>query len=464
MTDARASAPPPDRAAGADPATLAQDVLVRARREGADAADLVMVESASLGVGWRLGKLEEVERSESRDIGLRVFIRGPGGAYRQAVVSATRLDPQAFDELIERAVAMARTAPEDRYCGLIESDRLAPTIPDLDLLDPVEPAPETLIAQAQAAEEAALAVPGVSNSEGAGASWGRVGVLLATSDGFLGQYAGSSRGISCSVLAGEGVAMERDYDHASARFGTALPDPAAIGRGAAEKAVRRLNPRKARTTRAPVVFDPRVANGLLGHFAGAINGAAIARGTSFLKTKMGEAVFAAGIRIVDDPLRPRGLRSRPFDGEGVAARRTVLVEDGRLTTWLLDGASARQLGLATTGHAARGTSAPPSPSPTNLYMEAGSIDPAALIADIDEGFYVTDMMGMGVNGITGDYSRGASGFWIEKGTIAYPVSEMTIAGNLLDMYRNLTPASDLEFRYGTNAPTLRVEGMTIAGA
>ena len=445
-------------------ANLAQDVILRALTAGADAADLVLVESASLGVSWRLGRLEDIERSEARDLGLRVFVQGKTGAKRQAIVSATNLKPDSISELVDRALAMARAAPEDPYCGLADPTLLARARPDLDLEDSEEPDTGRLIDWARQAEEAALAVPGVSNSEGAGASWGRGGVLLATSEGFLGSHAGSSFSISCSVLAGEGTAMERDYDHASTRFAADLPDPAAIGRNAAEKAVRRLNPRKGRTTRAPVVFDPRVSNGLLGHFAGAINGAAIARGTSFLNSRQGELVFAPGIRIVDDPLRRRGLRSKPFDGEGVATRKTMLVEDGRLTTWILDSTSARQLGLATTGHAARGTSTPPSPATTNLYMEPGSTSPEALIADIAEGFYITELMGMGVNGITGDYSRGASGFWVENGVLAYPVSEMTIAGNLLDMYRNLIPADDLVFRYGTNAPTVRVEGMTIAGS
>lgn len=465
MMDQTSAPALPTRSPALDGASdLAEEVIRRARKAGADAADLVLVESASLGVSWRLGRLEDIERSESRDLGLRVFVHGTTGAKRQAIVSATNLKPDSISELVSRVVAMARAAPEDPYCGLADPALLAREQPDLDLLDSEEPDADRLIAWSRAAEEAALSMPGVTNSEGAGASWGRGGVLLATSEGFLGRHSGSSFSISCSVLAGEGTGMERDYDHASTRFAADLPDPASIGRGAGEKAVGRLNPRKGRTTRAPVVFDPRVSNGLLGHFIGAINGAAIARGTSFLKSKRGEQIFAPGIRIVDDPLRRRGLRSKPFDGEGVATRRTALVEDGRLTTWILDSASARQLGLATTGNASRGTSAPPSPAPTNLYMEPGQVGPEDLIADIAEGFYVTELMGMGINGITGDYSRGAAGFWIKNGTLAYPVSEMTIAGNLLDMYRNLTPADDLVFRYGTNAPTLRVEGMTIAGS
>jgi PmbA protein len=267
-----------------------------------------------------------------------------------------------------------------------------------------------------------------------------------------------------AVLAGTGTGMERDYDHDSARHAGDLRSPEEIGRKAGEKAVRRLNPRSVKSQSVPVVFHPDEAAGLLGHFAGAISGASIARGVSFLKDRMGQRVFAPGIRIIDDPHRLRGLRSKPFDGEGVANARRALVDDGILTSWLLDCASARQLGLETTGHAARATSGPPSPSITNLYLEAGTASAADLIGGVEQGFYVTELMGMGVNNVTGDYSRGAAGFWIENGEIAFPVSEVTIAGNLIDMFARATPASDLQFRRGTNAPTVRIDGMTIAGA
>ncbi|MEQ8949202.1 metallopeptidase TldD-related protein, partial [Parvibaculum sp.] len=336
--------------------------------------------------------------------------------------------------------------------------------PDLDIEDksPV-PSAEQLAAVAAEAEEAALAVPGVTNSSGAGASFGRSGVALVTSAGFAGSYAGTSSSFSCSVLAGEGTAMERDYEFSSARHANDLKSAAEIGRMAGEKAVRRLHPRKAGSQSVPIVYDPRVSGGLVDHFASAISGAAIARGTSFLKKSMGQRVFANGISIVDDPHMKRGLRSKPFDGEGVKNRRTQLIEDGTLTTWLLDTATARQLGLETTGHAARGTGGPPSPSTTNLYMEAGCLSVKELIADIKQGLYITELIGMGINGVTGDYSRGASGFWIENGEIVYPVSEITVAGNLRDMFLEMTPADDLAFHYGTNAPTIRVEGMTVAG-
>ena len=434
-------------------------LVERAQKAGAETAEAIVAEGTSLGVSWRLGKLEDVERSEGRDVGLRVFI-----GKRQATVSSTDISEAALAPMIERAVAMARVAPEDRYCGLAEAALLARDWPDLDIDDTsVPPTAEQLAARAAQAEEAALAVKGVTNSSGAGAGWGRSGVALVTSAGFAGSYAGTSWSFSCSVLAGDGTTMERDYDFSSARHGDDLASATHIGRMAGGKAVRRLHPRKVKSQSVPIVFDPRVSGGLIGHFASAISGAAIARGTSFLKSELGKPVFTSGISIIDDPHMIRGLRSKPFDGEGVKNGRMQLIEDGRLTTWLLDTASARQLGLTTTGRAARGTGGPPSPSTTNLYMEAGCLSVRDLLAGIGQGLYITEMIGMGINGVTGDYSRGASGFWIENGEIAYPVSEITVAGNLKDMFLNLTPADDLEFRYGTNAPTLRIEGMTVAG-
>ena len=442
-----------------NPQDILGSLIDGAKKAGADAADALYIEGVSSSVSYRLGKLEDVERAESYDLGLRVFV-----GQRVAFVSSSDFSADALTALPGRAVAMARLAPEDKFAGLAPAEKLARDIPDLDLEDPAEPGAERLIELARAVEGAALAVPGVTNSEGGGASFSRRAVALATSTGFYGRHAGTSHSIGVAVLAGEGVGMERDYDHASARHAGDLRDAAEIGRTAGEKAVKRLNPRKAKSQSVPVVFHPDEAAGLLGHFSGAISGASIARGVSFLKDRMGRKVFAPSVRIIDDPHRIRGLRSKPFDGEGVANRRMALVEDGVLTTWLLDCASARQLGLETTGHAARGTGGPPMPSTTNLYLEPGTCTPEALIADIEQGFYVTELMGMGVNGVTGDYSRGAAGFWIEKGKIAYPVSEVTIAGNLKDMFLNLTPASDLQFRHGTNSPTVRIEGMTLAGS
>jgi PmbA protein len=381
-----------------------------------------------------------------------------------AFVSSTDFTKSALAALPERAVAMAKLAPEDKFAGLAPKERLATDFPQLEIDDPQEPSTVLLVERARDAEAAALEVPGVTNSEGGGADYGRSMVTLATSEGFLGGYSATSRSVSASVIAGEGTEMERDYDYSQARFGADLESPVEVGKRAGERAVKRLKPRKVKTRTVPVFYDPRVAAGLLGHFASAISGAAIARGVSFLKDRMDQEVFSTSVNVIDDPHRKRGLRSKPFDGEGVANRLTVLIDQGRLTTWLLDSASARQLGLQSTGHAARGTGGPPSPSSTNLYMAPGDLSPKELMSDVREGLYVTELIGMGVNGVTGDYSRGAAGFWIENGAIAYPVSEITIAGNLKDMYRHLTPANDLVFRYGTDAPTVRIDGMTVAGA
>jgi PmbA protein len=444
---------------GIDTRETLERLLVASKRAGADSADALLVENVSSSVSYRLGKLEDIERAESHDLGLRVFI-----GRKVAFVSSTDFAADALSQLPERAVAMARLAPEDKFAGLAPQDQLAKAIPSLDLEDPQEPSADTLVALARDVEGAAMSVPGVTNSEGGGTSFSRSAVLLATSEGFLEGYAATSFGIGVAVLAGEGTAMERDYDQTSARHAADLQDAASVGRSAGERAVRRLNPRKVTSQAVPIVYDPRVSGGLIAHLAGAVSGAAIARGVSFLKDMMGKAVFSSDVSVVDDPHRVRGLRSKPFDGEGVANRSWKIIENGVLRTWLLDCASAKQLGLATTGHAARGTGGPPSPSPTNLFMAAGSMSPKELMADIRQGFYVTELIGMGVNGVTGDYSRGAAGFWIENGHIAFPVSEITIAGNLKDMYLHLTPANDLEFRYGTNAPTVRVEGMTLAGA
>ena len=438
---------------------LLDSLLAKAKAGGAEAADAVMVESTSLSHAQRLGALEKLEREESHDLGLRVLI-----GKRQAIASTTDTAPAALEALVERAVAMARAVPEDLHCGLAEPGQLADSIPELDCLDADEPAPETLIERARACEEAARAVPGITNSEGAEAGWDHSAIVLAASNGFRGSYEVSRHAVGVSVLAGEGLEMERDYEFMTAVYGADLDDPAEIGRRAGERTVKRLGARKPETGKVTIVYDPRVSGSLLRHLAGAINGVSIARDTSFLKDRLGEPVFAPGITVIDDPHRPRGLRSKPFDGEGVGNRRRALIDDGRLTTWILDLRSARQLGLETTGHAARGTASPPSPAITNLYLEPGEKSPEALIGEIDQGFYVLEMMGMGVNGVTGDYSRGAAGFWIEKGELAYPVSEVTIAGNLKEMFAKATPADDLTFRYGVDSPTVRVDGMTVAGA
>jgi PmbA protein len=436
---------------------LADRLVAAARRAGADAADAVAVRSMSLHVGVREGAVEQSERSESDDVGLRVFV-----GRRTAVVSTNDIKGDVAP-LAERAVAMAKVAPEDKFAGLADPALLTKVPPDLDLLDPQLPPVATLEDRAMRAEAAALAVKGVSKSEGASAAASVGGMVLATSGGFRGAYLVSHSSVAMSAIAGEGTAMETDYDYTTALHAADLESSEKVGRSAGERAVARLNPRKVETTKVPVVYDKRVASSLVGHLAGAINGSSIARKTSFLREKLGERLFRAGIRIIDDPLRKRGQRSRPFDGEGVAGKRLALIDDGVLTSWLLDSATARELGLTTTGHAARGVSSAPSPGATNLYLEAGAMSPEELMADIGEGFFVTSLIGMGVNQVTGDYSRGASGFWIEKGKPTYPVSEVTIAGSLVDMFASLTPANDLEFKHAVDAPTVRVEGLTVAG-
>ena len=438
---------------------LLQDLIGRARKAGADAADAVLFEGTSLSHARRLGKTERLERSEGQDLGLRVFV-----GRQQAIVSTSDRSPKMLTELVERTLAMAKAVPEDPFCGLAEPGDIAGDWPALDMLDPSEPSAEMLISRAAAAEDAALAIDGVTNSEGAEAGWGRSRVALAASNGFAGSYAGSSHSVSVAVLSGSGTQMERDYDFASAVYAGDLRDPAEIGKSAGEKAVKRLGARKMPTCRCPVVFDPRVSRSMMSHLVGAISGPSIARGTSFLRDKLGKRIFPEEITITEDPHRQRGLRSKPFDGEGIANRRRALIDKGVLTSWLLDLRSARQLRLQTTGHAARGTASPPSPAATNIWLEPGAVGPQELMADIKSGFFVTELMGMGVNGITGDYSRGAAGFWIENGQIAFPVSEMTIAGNLNDMFARLAAANDLEFRTGSDAPTLRIDDMTVAGA
>jgi PmbA protein len=437
---------------------LLADLIARARRAGADAADAMLVESAGLAATRRLGKLEKIERAEGTDLGLRVLI-----GRRQALVSTGDLSGPSLERLIDNALAIARAVPEDRYAGLATEDQVAQAPPDLDLDDGAEPPAETLAELAAAAEDAALAEPGITNSEGAEASWSRSRTTLVASNGFAGQSACSRHSLSAAVIAGTDGKMERDYEFATVVRASDLPDPATLGRRAAERARRRLNPRKVRSQALPVVFDPRVAGGFVRHLASAIAGPAVARGTTFLKDRLGQRVFASHVTIVDQPLRPDGLRSRSFDAEGIAATPRKLIDEGVLTTWLLDCGSARQLGLETTGHAVRGVSSPPSPAPSNAYVEAGEVSVDDLISDIKEGIYVIELLGSGVNYVTGDYSRGAAGFKIENGTLAWPVSEITIAGNLTAMFQQLTPADDLEFRYGIDAPTLRIDGLTVAG-
>lgn len=426
-----------------------------ARAAGADAADAVAVRGVHEVASIRLGKTEKVEHSEGENFGLRVFV-----GDRNATVSAT----QGADvrELAERAVAMARVAPPDRYAGLADAARLARTVPDLDLLDTTLPTAEDIVARGVAVEAAALDTPGITNSNGASAYWSRSGVALVTSHGFSGSYEASGHGHSVSVIAGEGTLMERDWDSSSKAHLADLESPETVGRRAAERTLRRLNPRRIETQTATVVYDPRVSTGILGALTGAISGAAIARGTSFLKDKLGRQILPKGIRVSDDPHRRRGPGSRPFDGEGLAAEPIDLVADGVLQTWILDSAAARELGLESNARAGRGLGAP-GPSATNVQFHPGEVSPADLIRDVGTGLYVTDFIGHGSNLVTGDYSRGAAGYWIENGELAYPVAEITIAGNLADMFMAITPANDIEWRGSFVAPTLAIEGLTIAG-
>lgn len=437
----------------------AQSLLAHAKQLGADAAEVVAVESAGLHASVRLGEMEEVERSESQGLGIRVF-----QGKSQGIASGSDMRKASLELLAEHAIAIAKSTPEDAYAGLIEREKLAQNWPDLTLCDEQEPNVAALIDTCRETEEAARAEEAITNSEGASASYNRGSMFLCTSDGFVGGYDRSSSSLSVSVIAGEGTAMERDYAYRTARFAADLPIPAEIGREAARRTMRRMNPRKVASCSVPVVFDPRVGKQLLGYFSSAISGASIARGTSFLKEKRGEAIFASDITIVDDPHRVKGLGSRPFDGEGAQMRALSLVEEGVLQDWLLDSRSARQLGLESNARAGRGLSSAPSPSSTNLYIAAGKCSPQVLMEDMKDGFYVTETFGMGVNLLTGDYSQGASGFWIENGELAYPVSEVTIAGTLQHMFATLSAADDLVFDYATNTPTLRVGEMTLAGS
>src|SRR5579864_6994629 len=373
-------------------ADRAERLVKAARAAGADSADAVAVRGMSLSIEVRDGAVEESERAEGDDLGLRVLV-----GKRQAVVSTNDTASDGSAALAERAVAMARAAPEDKYAGLADEALLAHDFPDLDLIDPELPSVADLEKMARAAEEAGLAVKGVAKSGGASASAGIGGMVLVTSHGFHGAYLGSSHGVSMTAIAGEGTGMERDYDYSSARHAGDMEAPEAIGRSAGNRAIARINPRKVTTRKVPVVFDPRTAGSLVSHLASAVNGASIARKTSFLKDKMGAKLFSDGIRIIDDPLRKRGLRSHPFDGEGVVGKKLALVEDGVLCSWLLDSATARELGLVTTGHAQRGASSVPSPGPSNLHLEPGPMTPEALIADIADGFYITDLIGSGAN-------------------------------------------------------------------
>ncbi len=437
---------------------LAETALARAKQFGATSADALVVDGRSLDVAVREGSIENLEQSEACEVGLRVFV-----AQSSAAIATSKIDAAGLEHIAEQAVAMAKAAPPDPYAGIAGDDEIAKSWVTPDIAGDDLPAAPTLRDMALTAEAHALAVKGVSKSGGAGASATDRTVVLATSNGFSGSYRRTGVTLSATAIAGEGTGMERDYDFSSVIHERDLKAPEEIGREAGLRAARKINPRKVKSQAVPVIYDSRIASSLVGHFLSAIMGSAIARGTSFLRDRLGQQIFSPTIQILDDPLRARGLASRPFDAEGIAAKALPLIEDGVLKSWILDLGSARQLGLKTTGHAARGLAGPPGPSSSNVEMKPGDRTLAELMKAIGTGFYVTELIGHGPNIVTGDYSRGAAGFWIENGEIAYPVSEVTLAGKLADMFRNLTPANDFTYRTANNAPSCLVEGMTLGG-
>lgn len=440
---------------------LTKSLLSAARAAGAEAADAMAVEGTSLSIDMRGGALEQAERSEGVEIGLRVMI-----GRRQACVSASDTSTRTIEDMAERAVAMAREAPEDPAVGLADPDQLARAwdLDALELNDPTpDPAPDALQDDARRAEAAALAVPGIAQVQSASAGFSRNRIHLAATNGFSGGYARSSRGTYCVAITGEGTAMERDYYGESRVFQSDLPDAEEVGRIAGERTVARAGARKPKSGAFPVIYDERIAAGVIGHLLSAINGSAIARGASWARDLMGEAVLPDTLSLIEEPLRPRVSGSRPFDAEGLARQTLPIVENGVLKRWILDLGTARKLGLESTANAARGLSAPPSPSVSNVVLTPGAHSLQGLMAEMGTGLWVTSLMGSSINPTTGDYSRGASGFWVENGQIAYPVNECTIAGNLRDMLRGLIPANDARPHLSRRVPSLLVEGLTLAG-
>jgi PmbA protein len=438
---------------------LLKDVAAAALAAGAEAAEVAFAERQSLSVTVRMGALEEVEREESRDLGVRVLI-----GQRQASVSGSDISADGRRKLVERVVAMARLAAEDPYIGLAPAERLARgPAPDLALFDATEAGPQSLEAMARQAEDAARAVAGVTNSNGASAAWSSGSWRLVTTGGFSGVHRGTTFSLSAQAIAGEGAAMEQGAEGRAMRWLEDLPTPAAIGAEAGRRAVASLGARKIESTTAPVIFENRLAGALLSPLLGAIAGPAVARGVSFLKDRLGSALFSKAVTLTDDPHRLRGLGSSPFDDEGVANRVMNLIDEGVLTTWLLNTASARQLGMETTGHASRGLAGPPGVSASNLTLQPGALDQAALMREAGSGLLVTSMFGPSLNSNTGDWSVGCSGQWFENGEIAYPVTEITVAGNLLDIYARLVPGSDLLRRGSADTPSILVDALAIAG-
>jgi PmbA protein len=437
---------------------VAAEAVSLAQKAGATSAEALAISSLDQSVSLRHGAIEELEQSESQDVGMRVFVGQSSG-----LISGSVLTRDGLHRLVERAVAMAKLAPPDEHAGLAAPDQLARTLPDLDLYDDKQLSADDLQSLARRTEDTALAINGITKSNGASASQGKREIAMVASNGFARAWKRSSFGVGASVVAGEGTSMERDYDGHGANHFADMESPEEIGTRAGERTIKKINPRKVNSQTVPVIFDRRISTSLIGHFLGAISGSSIARGTSFLKGEMDKVVFNPAVTIIDDPHRLRGPGSRPVDGEGLPTRKMNLINEGVLTTWILDLRSARQLKLTPTGHGSRGLSSQPSPSTSNVHMLAGTRTPEAMMKEIGTGFLVTEFIGSSINGVTGDYSRGASGFWIEGGEIAYPVSEVTIAGNLKDMFKAIEPATDLQFRSSVNAPSCFLGEMTLAG-
>ena len=433
-------------------------LIKKSKKAGAEDVDVVYVENTNIDVGCRLKKIEKLERSESNDLGLR-FIKNK----KQVIVSSNDLSNKSLEELVYKASNMVKAVPKDPYCSIAEKKDLIKKIPNLNILENKEPSINSLKNKVIEAEKAGLNVNGVTNSEGSEIGWNKSKIHLFNSNGLNVNYQSSNYSIYVVLIAGKGTSMEREYEFASSVSEKDLIKPSIVGKTAGEKAVKRLKPRKIKTSKIPVIFSPRVANSFLRYLSSSINGNSIARGTSFLKKKLNKKIFSENIIIVDNPLKKGGLQSKPFDGEGLETKKTEIVKNGELKTWILDLSTAKQLKLKSTGHASRGISSPPSPNPTNLYFEPGNISKKNLIGNIKKGIYLTELMGSSVNLINGDYSRGGSGFWIDKGEITYPINEITIADNLNEMFKRIILADDLEFKQGLNSPTMLIENMTVAG-
>ena len=440
---------------------LAEQVLEAAKIAGADAADTFIERGTSVSIEVRDGALEHAERSEGIDLGLRVLM-----GRRQACVSISNDSPSNIEKMAERAVLMALEAPEDSSCGLANVDQLA-TDWDADALELFDggdaPSAEVLQEWALVAEAAALAVDRVAQAQSSGSGFSDTSIFLAGSNGFRGGYQRGSYSTSCVAISGEGLAMERDYCGEARSHLMDLPDATYIGQLAGERAVARMGATRPPTGAFPVLFDERIAAGLVGHLVSAINGSAIVRGASYLKDALGEQVLPSGMSLIENPHRPRAAGSRPFDGEGLPAAERIIVKDGVLKSWTLDLATARKLGMESTGNASRGVSNPPSPSIGNLALTQGEHSYEELISKMGTGLIITSMIGSTINPNTGDYSRGASGLWVENGEITGPVNECTVAGNLRDMLMSITPANDARGHLSRVVPSLLVEGLTIAG-